>query len=106
MSSSLLIVTSGLAGGALGRGLEFGKNARRIGAERRHLQAVADRLAVPFYRQRGRAERRAVGIERADQAALALDMRIVEQVFGAVDRREADVEPVQRRRQRRDISAS
>src|SRR4051812_6526630 len=100
MSWTLLMMSSlCLAGGAFCRGLEFGKYFGGIGAERRHFKAVADGLAVPLHRQRGRAKRRAVCISRADQATLAQHMGIVEQIFGAVDRRKADVEPVQRCRQ-------
>src|SRR5437660_1251517 len=68
-------------------------------------EAVADAGAVPFHRQRRHAKRRAVGIGCIHQAALAQHMGIVEQILGAVDWREADVEPVQRRGQFCDVPA-
>ena len=74
---------------------ELGTNRCGVGAERRHLQPFADIGAVPFDRQRRHAERRAIGVEIIDQPARPQHMRIVEQVLGTVDRREADVEAIE-----------
>jgi hypothetical protein len=76
--------------------LELGANRRGIGAEDGHFQPLADAGPIPLNRERGDAERLAIGIGVVDEAAGAQHVRIIKQVFGAIDRREADVEPVQR----------
>ena len=81
--------------------VEFGANSGSIGAEYRHLQALADIGAVPFDRQRRQAERRVIGIEFVDKTAGTQHVRIIEQILGTVDRREADIQPVQRCRKLR-----
>ena len=77
-------------------GLEFGAHGRGVGAEHRHLQPFADARAVPFDRKRRNPESLAVGIGVVDEAARTQHMRILEQILGTIDRREADVEPVER----------
>src|SRR6266566_5097404 len=73
---------------------QFGSQRRSISTERRHFKPLADACAVPLDRKCGNAERFAIGIDVIDEAAGTQHMRIIEQIFGTIDRREADVEPV------------
>ena len=99
-------LTAGLAvGRKFLRRLKLGANRFGVGAERRHFQPLADTGAVPFHRKRRNAERRAIGIDIIDEAAGPQHMRIAEQILGTVDRREADVQPVEFRGKLRRVPA-
>ena len=72
--------------------VEFGANEIGIGAQQRHLEPFADIAAVPFNRQCRNPERRAVGIEILHQPTRPQHMRVLQEVFGAIDRRETDIQ--------------
>src|SRR5689334_18288804 len=65
--------------------VELGTKRRSVGAERGHKQPLAQMGAIPFHRQRRRAERLALRIDIVHEPARPQHVRIIEQVLRTID---------------------